>query len=344
MHIDTNPRFMNYLFPTRSTAVWLLSCVLAMVCLVGCDSSSDEGARVRILLTDAPGDIAEAYVTIDRVELVGDDEEDRGAFVLMDEPIRLNLIELQDGITETLGDRRVPVGAYSQIRLIVSETADVKLEDGTTFNLKAPSAAQSGIKVNVPDFDTENGGDIVEVVLDFNVERSFVKAGASGKYIFKPVVRAQSIAVNEIAEELIEVSGQIDAVDAGANSLTVEGVELALKPYTVIEDGTVSASDLAVDQFVDVVITKLEDGTLAAEQVNTQASDMPNVRSMRAMVDAVDAAALTLLGVEVGVDGETTYTDVAGLDEIEAESRVRVTYDLDANNGRVASNVDLETD
>lgn len=35
--------------------------------------------------------------------------------------------------------------------------------------------------------------DSVEVTLDFNVEESFVRAGQSGMYIFKPVVQAESV-------------------------------------------------------------------------------------------------------------------------------------------------------
>ncbi|HSN08152.1 MAG TPA: DUF4382 domain-containing protein, partial [Hanamia sp.] len=81
-----------------------------------------------------------------------------------------------------------PAGKVSQIRLLLGETNQIVLEDGSTVDLKTPSAQQSGLKLNV---DAElQAGIPYALVLDFDAARSIVKAGNSGQYILKPVIRA----------------------------------------------------------------------------------------------------------------------------------------------------------
>jgi hypothetical protein len=62
--------------------------------------------------------------------------------------------------------------------------------------LKMPSADETGIKINLEEFQIDEASDEVEVTLDFNVEESFVQRGQIGSYLFKPVVRTESILVN----------------------------------------------------------------------------------------------------------------------------------------------------
>lgn len=181
------------------------------VALVGCDTvgsdaSDDESGQLRVLLTDAPGDILEAHVTITRVAVVPSadsadgDAEDGGIDVLSEDSITVDLVELQDGVTETLGDVTIPAGRYSQIRLITAREATVYYEDANgeaqEADLMLPSADETGIKINFEEFTVDEASDDIEVTLDFNVEDSFVEAGASGTYIFKPVVHAQSVVAN----------------------------------------------------------------------------------------------------------------------------------------------------
>lgn len=182
----------------------------------GCDSigtSSDappseetDSPAFSVRLTDAPGDILEAVVTIKRVSVVpvedsgNGDAREGGIELLTDSAFTADLTKLQAGVDTALASiDSMPTGTYSQIRLVTADTAHVLYEsasgDSAKADLKQPSAAESGLKIN---FDpvTLDSGDRAEVTLDFSVEDSFVKAGRSGKYIFKPVIQTDSVVVD----------------------------------------------------------------------------------------------------------------------------------------------------
>lgn len=200
----------------RSALLTAVTCV-ALLGWAGCDaigpsntddqSPTGETSSMNINLTDAPGDVVQAIVTIKRVAAVpvedtGDgDAREGGIELLADSAFSADLTKLQAGVDTALAKSdSIPTGTYSQIRLVTADTADVLYEtssgDTARATLKQPSAAESGIKVN---FDpvTLDSTDQAEITLDFSVEDSFVKAGKSGKFIFKPVVQAESVVVND---------------------------------------------------------------------------------------------------------------------------------------------------
>jgi len=195
---------------TKTYLTLLFTGLLAVaVLLTGCDALSGSGtdSRMVVRMQDNPDDIAEAWVTIERLELVGDD----GVVLLSDEVQDYDLLTLQDGITATLADTPVPSGTYSQLRIVVAEASEVLLKDEETLvTLKVPSGTETGIKVLLNEFEIANDADLVEVLIDFDVAASFVKAGASGQYIFKPVIKPLSLEVNGIQEDLREDAGNGD--------------------------------------------------------------------------------------------------------------------------------------
>ncbi len=198
----------------RSTGI-LMPLVAAALALGACDdanfaSGPNEG-RLTIQLTDAPGDLKEAFIKIDRFILIRSDQDSTSASG------RIELTPLHNGFIELLAlaggkllnvvdEAVVPEGAYSQVRVVLDE-AYVRLQDGRVFatpgatlpagvtaagELKCPSCSQSGFKVNF-----SSGGLVVDdgsiVVLDFDAAQSFGhEAGKSGKWIMHPVLRATS--------------------------------------------------------------------------------------------------------------------------------------------------------
>jgi hypothetical protein len=143
-------------------------------------------------------------VTIDRVEvhIVGDaaaEAEDSGWEVVSTDEHRLNLLDLTNGVTATLVDTEVPVGRLTQIRLHVRD-AEVTLTDGRTFELDIPSGDRSGIKI-FPDPDIEVAGALTtELLLDFDVSRSFHPIPASARqaaeireFFFRPSLRCANL-------------------------------------------------------------------------------------------------------------------------------------------------------
>lgn len=210
------------------------------------DGNSDYG-RLTVQLTDAPFPhdlVAEANVTIFKVDarykgtdLLDDQaidntdmamETDKGKpfVVLMEGEVQTNLLELTNGVTKTLVDTDVPIGSYDLIRVYV-KGINIVLTDGTSYDLKVPSGSQSGIKIFIKPELTVNGGLTSDLLLDFDVSKSFVAKGGSQDYKnitgfnFKPVIKASNIST---AGTLM---GSITAIEED-KSAGVEGAQVAV--------------------------------------------------------------------------------------------------------------------
>lgn len=170
-------------------------CLLIGLLLTGCDNNGEVEGRVQVLLTDAPlDDVLEANVTILSVELM---DSTGNTSIMFDEPQRFDLLKLRDGITASLADLPVLSGSYSQLRMVVSDSAYVLMQDSSTQALKIPSGQSSGIKLmDIPAFEIDDADDLVVITIDFDAEASFIKAGNSGMYIFRPVLKPLSIEIN----------------------------------------------------------------------------------------------------------------------------------------------------
>ncbi len=180
--------------------------------LAGCGESSGPNGdgRISLLLTDAPGDVKSAVVTIEEIYLQGEE----GRVVLRDEPVTTDLLTLANDAFLLVDDAPVPAGDYGQLRFVISG-AYLEVEDeagGSTFystspdyaglpvgvvpdgELRTPSFDASGFKVTLP-------GDLLEVdgtqrilLVDFDVQQSFGHAaGASGAWVMHPVVKATDV-------------------------------------------------------------------------------------------------------------------------------------------------------
>jgi hypothetical protein len=152
-------------------------------------------------MTDAPFpfDMADsAVVTIRRIELRQEDEGE--PFVFFDGPETVyNLLDLQNGLDTTLGLASLPTSGYRQIRIIVAPDARVVMNDGTVYPLRVPSGAQTGIKINLPEVAASDAAEEVDVLVDFDVEESFVTQGPPGApngFIFRPVLHIDSLYVD----------------------------------------------------------------------------------------------------------------------------------------------------
>ena len=162
---------------------------LALVGFVACsDSTGVDSGKISILLTDAPGDVKSAVVTISQIYLQGS-----GRVVLRDDPVTIDLLELADSTAMLVDEATVPAGAYSQLRFVVTDAyIEVENADGTTSiyasspgyaalplgsrvagELQMPSLAQSGLKVNLPGGEIRISGDQRILLVDFDVAQSF---------------------------------------------------------------------------------------------------------------------------------------------------------------------------
>jgi hypothetical protein len=180
-----------------------ISVIAAIIFLSSCSKNFDNNdpGRLIIKLTDAPFPIdmvESANVTITKVEIrkVCDTIRDGNPYlVVMEDTMTLNLLELRNGITKELPEIEVPQGKYDLVRLYVDE-AQLKIKEGETYNVKVPSGHQTGIKIFIKPALTIDGGLTTELLLDFDLSRSFVMRGNFNNphgingFIFKPVIRA----------------------------------------------------------------------------------------------------------------------------------------------------------
>ena len=211
---------------------------LFIACSDNNDDNSDYG-RLKVQLTDAPflyDFVAEANVTIFKIDarykgnvkldstvMAVETDMDKSFVVLMEDEIQVNLLELTNGITETLVDINVPVGSYDLIRVYV-KGVNVILTDGTTFDLDVPSGAQSGIKIFIKPELIVSGGLTSDLLLDFDVCKSFVAKGGSNAingFNFKPVIKASNLSTTGT------LMGVITATEEGA-TVGVEGAQVAV--------------------------------------------------------------------------------------------------------------------
>lgn len=194
-----------------SYAILLLPLALA---LGGCDSFADpENGSITLLLTDAPGDVRQAWVTIDRIYLqsgAGAPTAGTPGVDLMTDDITVDLMTLADDIEGLVEDAVVPAGVYAQLRVVVTGACvvvetdvenqfDVYATSGytqcgqATGILQAPSLAQTGIKVLMDGGAVEVSGNQQVLLLDFDVSQSFGRSTGGMGWVMEPVIRGGEI-------------------------------------------------------------------------------------------------------------------------------------------------------
>jgi hypothetical protein len=186
--------------------------VALLVSLIACsDRSSQDPAgenTTRVLLTDDPF----PFDRVERVDLyvvsvsgsLSPDTSAAGSFVTLATPNRkINLLALQNGVTDELGELELPEGIVTAVRLTIdTDLSSITLKDGTvltgssTPGIAWQSSAGRPVlnaliheQIDVPD----SGG---TVVIDFDVGKAFITpqeidpASTDEGFIFSPVLRA----------------------------------------------------------------------------------------------------------------------------------------------------------
>lgn len=219
------------LFTSWKTALLALGSALLFACGGGGGGSAGTGT-LSLSLSDASSDDYKAvYVTVDEISV---HPASGGGWVTVASPDQTyNLLELVNGVRSSLGVALLDPGRYTQMRLklgaspasgtnILSQAhpyANYFInQSNQAVELKVPSGSTTGLKV-VNGFDISAGG-TTELLLDFSVEESIVKAGSSGKWLLKPTVK-----VLETAEYAI-VSGTITNGTTG-----LAGIKVSLQKY-----------------------------------------------------------------------------------------------------------------
>ena len=209
----------------------LLSIVL--LSFTGCQKTGEATGHLSILITDAPfpiDSISEATVTITRVELRKEEESEENPFTTVWEGSQeFNLLDLRNGVVQELAEVEVPAGAYNLIRLYVEE-AGIVIKNSGSYSMKVPSGSQTGIKLFIAPSLQVSGGLTSEVMLDFNLEKSFVLKGNLKSpegikgFNFKPVIRAANMSTTGTILGAVSDADQVP-ISGAAVSMVLEGIE-----------------------------------------------------------------------------------------------------------------------
>ena len=152
-------------------------------------SSSSTTSHLSIGLTDAPGAYDAVILSVKQVVVI----TSGGQATLNIAGGPINILHFMLGKDTLLAAQDIPSGQIQQVRLVLNNTGNRVIVNGTSYDLTTPSGQTSGIKINI--HDTLTAGIEYKLLLDFDAAQSIVLTG-NGKYILKPVIRAISQAVS----------------------------------------------------------------------------------------------------------------------------------------------------
>jgi hypothetical protein len=242
--------------------------VIAAVSLTACGGGGGGGGTpspaptpvatagtLSVSMTDAPACGFDAVnVTVNKVRVntsASAGDTDAGwTDIALSPAKKINLLNLTNGVLESLGQTTLAAGHYSQMRLVLDANTGTGMANSVTptggveTSLSTPSAVQSGIKL-VNGFDVA-AGQTTSVVLDFDACKSVVTQG-KGRYALKPVVKVvPSTAANTgitgyVAKSLLAAHVSVNAPVAGSGT-----VAPTMAPFCCADTLTWAASrDLA---------------------------------------------------------------------------------------------------
>jgi len=337
----------RFLFTSLCTALALAGCGGG-----GGDSAAPAGSNggvgpsgstgtLQVSLTDAPACGYEAvHVTVVGVRVHKSDAAGDGDAGWVDLPLpapyttsglRINLLDLTNGVLQGLGEVVLPAGRYTQMRLILAGNPgnsapfanSVVPVGGVETVLSTPSAQQSGLKIKI---DAEvPAGQVAHVVVDFDACKSVVKRGNSGKgYNLKPVLSA-TLLLSDIAGMRVvgwvspllsngytQVSLQFNGLPVKATVPDPTSGRFVLFPVPVGKyDLVVTAPGHATAVMTDVPVTADTDTAVSApgQRIDMPTSDM---RAVGGTVNPATADMRALQTLDGGPTVEVAWSAVDG--------------------------------
>ncbi|HVB49736.1 MAG TPA: DUF4382 domain-containing protein [Burkholderiales bacterium] len=290
--------------------------LLLSALLVGCGGGGGGGGgdtgTLGVSLTDSPACGFDAVnVTVIKVRAnqssSASDTDTGWTDITLNPARKINLLNLNNGVLDSLGETALAAGHYTQLRLVLDPNTAVGLANsvvpsgGVETALVTPSAVQSGIKL-VDDFDVASG-QRVDLALDFDACKSIVKRG-NGTYALKPVIKVVPFVLNGI-------DGFVDTALLGSDVMV-----------TAQQDGAIVQSSAPNSQTGEFFLARLAPGdydvALTADGHATAVITTVPVASTTSVVDVSVAGAPITLPVSAThvvsgteVLNPTSSTDVA---------------------------------
>ena len=227
--------------------------VLALLILWSSCSKNDKNsnttgqAQLQVRLTDSPfPDAKEVWVDIQQVQVIMSDTSNP---IVLDgsHPGLYNLLDFTNGKDTLLADAMIPPGTISQIRLILGDNNYIITNENEKIPLKTPSGQQSGLKVQVHQEVT--GGILYRLILDFDAGKSIVKAGNSGNYILKPVLRILSLVPSGG-----DIKGVVEPDSVRTVVFAIQGLDTIASAFTDTTNGNYLIKDIPAGNYSLVYI------------------------------------------------------------------------------------------
>lgn len=285
--------------------------LVGLLALGACDSTDPDGdASLSILLTDAPGDVSQAVVMIEDIQLVGG--EDGPISLMTGGPWVGDLTELENEFATLVDGSVVPKGTYGQLRFIIPEACiGIETEGGTNDSdevyvsagatsvacegtevgtLQMPSLAQTGIKV-VFQGALELLSDQMVWLVDFDVEESFGQlAGMSGMWVMDPTIHGADFTFTGSVELTVELDDGV-ALPGGVSFENFDATLGGGPPVALATDG-----DVGTATFLYVIPGTYDlDLTSGAVTSFTTAETLPYEVTVGS--DGEEAVTLTITGI-----------------------------------------------
>ena len=226
----------------------------------GAGGGGAESGTLRLAMTDAPSCGYDAVnVTVQKVRVhqssSASDSDGGWSEIVLNPAKRIDLLNLHNGVLAELGQTPLPVGKYTQLRMILVDNKDVPFANAVTlttlpastqqFELTTPSGQQSGIKANIDITIAPNK--LADFVIDFDACKSVVSAGGSGKYLLKPVVTV-------IPRYISGVAGFVDtSIANGSTTVSAQQNGVIIKSTIPTSSGTFLLQPVAPGNYTLVV-------------------------------------------------------------------------------------------
>lgn len=351
-------------------AVKFILSLAVVAFMFSCDESDTNGANegestITVRLVDAPGDYDAVNVEVVDVMIKMDDDtieegDDAAGWISLEANTEIvNLLDFTGGVSKVLvQDFPIPAGTLSQMRLVLGDDNTIVIKNDQdapeTFDLKTPSAQQSGLKLKVDAIIEEGFG--YDFVLDFNVDESIVHAGNSGNIILKPVLYVSAeknsgkiegavdpsdvpamayVILDDMGDDDPENDVVISANTDSTGAFALWGVPAGT--YDVMVKPTNEDSDYAYGLATDVVVT-VGDITDIAEPIVLMLK--PGTISGTISGLAMDVVATVAIN---DTDGTSVETNVEGQYSIEDITPGDYTVTISAT-GYVTQNIDVTID
>lgn len=265
----------------------MLLASLALFGMTSCEQQDNyniitEGnAKVNVYMIDAPAEYDEVWVEVLAVRFLPkdleNDENRESGWINIDHESndrKINLLSLVGDNQAHLGSIELPAGRFSQIRLLLGDDNYI-IKNGERLELKTPSAQQSGLKLKM-DKEFESGKEY-DLLIDFDAGRSIVKAGNSGKYILKPVLRVIAETASTLQGTILplEAEPKVTAESSGESYSTFTD-ENGFFKLRGIPSGTYTVLIEPKEPYLPVTIEDIvleEGGSITLEAVNLNEID-----------------------------------------------------------------------